>query len=578
MPVPTLVMESNTDANPVVTKHQAVMYCCKYCSKHKRRMGHSSALFEVLGDMEKKDAAGWSKFKDAYEEAKLGGKLHRAFMAEIGEEMCQAEVAHHANRSPEYLCSRPEKHVALFKKTLAINIAKPQKAVQSREASEGATATAAVGQADWSESQGFTMQRSDVDLYENRTCYYFWPEDTAISDRLPVRATPEEQVAAASLWEFFRLVRFHGGKHPYLEWQPHNNLPIVIISPEVRLTEGADFAFGARWALMQHHPWHKRTHFMNMSEEDVKKTFREWRLSAECPWYVKEKYLEDNGRRAGGGAGPIGASEKQDKESKLLSKEAYRARLSELLAAEDFAGAALLKSLHEHLGFDASEQEDDEVEAEQSSTDAESTQEVECTRVLRMLYKGNMEEVARQDAASQKAKAFNCKHGYYKKTRVTAVAQECASVHPGAGAMNVYEDSSDEEAYTGEQRKARHIQGAIASCQFGPSTAKQNHWRIKRSSSHSRSLSSDRGSSSLVRGSRGSKLLLQLLLPLLLLLLLLMLLKLLLLLSAVCCCFCCCCCCCIPQKLLQLFLLLLLLLLLLSLSGASEAPRIAPEV
>ena len=43
--------------------------------------------------------------------SQLGTKLHRAFMAEVGEEVCQAEVAHHANKSPEYLCSRPEKHV-----------------------------------------------------------------------------------------------------------------------------------------------------------------------------------------------------------------------------------------------------------------------------------------------------------------------------------------------------------------------------------------------------------------------------------------------------------------------------------
>jgi len=30
------------------------------------------------------------------EESKLGTRLHRAFMGEVGEEMCQAEVAHHA--------------------------------------------------------------------------------------------------------------------------------------------------------------------------------------------------------------------------------------------------------------------------------------------------------------------------------------------------------------------------------------------------------------------------------------------------------------------------------------------------
>ena len=42
-------------------------------------------------------------------------------MTEIGEEMCQAEVAHHTNRAPEFLCSRPEKAVYFYKKALALN-------------------------------------------------------------------------------------------------------------------------------------------------------------------------------------------------------------------------------------------------------------------------------------------------------------------------------------------------------------------------------------------------------------------------------------------------------------------------
>ena len=32
---------------------------------------------------------------------KLGSKIHRAFLTEIGEELCQTEVAHHANGCPE---------------------------------------------------------------------------------------------------------------------------------------------------------------------------------------------------------------------------------------------------------------------------------------------------------------------------------------------------------------------------------------------------------------------------------------------------------------------------------------------
>ena len=35
--------------------------------------------------------------------------------------MSQAEVAHHANKAPEYLCSRPEKYVHFYKKALALS-------------------------------------------------------------------------------------------------------------------------------------------------------------------------------------------------------------------------------------------------------------------------------------------------------------------------------------------------------------------------------------------------------------------------------------------------------------------------
>ena len=41
-------------------------------------------------------------------------------MAEIGEEMCQAEVAHHADKCLEYFCSRPVEYVHIYKKALGI--------------------------------------------------------------------------------------------------------------------------------------------------------------------------------------------------------------------------------------------------------------------------------------------------------------------------------------------------------------------------------------------------------------------------------------------------------------------------
>ena len=57
---------------------------------------------------------------DSMSEPTLGSKLHKAFMAEIGDEMCQAEVAHHANKCPEYFCSRPVSHAHIYKKALGL--------------------------------------------------------------------------------------------------------------------------------------------------------------------------------------------------------------------------------------------------------------------------------------------------------------------------------------------------------------------------------------------------------------------------------------------------------------------------
>ena len=78
-------------------------------------------MHEVMEDMERHDKSAKEKYGDGFEPRKLGGKLHRAFMDEIGEEMCQAEVAHHAQRLPEYFCSRPEKHIHVYKPLLAVD-------------------------------------------------------------------------------------------------------------------------------------------------------------------------------------------------------------------------------------------------------------------------------------------------------------------------------------------------------------------------------------------------------------------------------------------------------------------------
>ena len=120
MPPVSFFNQSNTDAQPVVTKHQSEMYLCKYCAKKKENLGARATLFDVLDDMEQKNKAASGSCGDNAWQATLGTKMHKAFMAEISEEMCQAEVARHANKCPECFCSRPVKYVHIYKKALAI--------------------------------------------------------------------------------------------------------------------------------------------------------------------------------------------------------------------------------------------------------------------------------------------------------------------------------------------------------------------------------------------------------------------------------------------------------------------------
>ena len=151
-----------------------------------------------------------------------------------------------------------------------------------------------------------------MDLYERRFSYAF-AEGTPLSRHLPVGSTPEAQVAACSLWEFFVLVRYKGGYEPYFEWHEENCLPVVVLSPVIKLTEGPDLPFGARWCLMQHYPWRDRKRFLDMTDTNVAEYFREWRSSDACPWYIKEQYINENGRRARGGAGPTTSRSARDK-------------------------------------------------------------------------------------------------------------------------------------------------------------------------------------------------------------------------------------------------------------------------
>ena len=83
-------------------------------------------------------------------------------------------------------------------------------------------------------------------------------------------------------------------------------MPIVMMSPVLNLREGADFAFGARWALMQHHPWTDRDQFLGMDDDSIKAYFRAWAEGGSdssrppCPWYVIEQYERENSKRLRG--------------------------------------------------------------------------------------------------------------------------------------------------------------------------------------------------------------------------------------------------------------------------------------
>ena len=167
-----------------------------------------------------------------------------------------------------------------------------------------------------------------MELYERRSFYSFWPYDTPISPHLPPKATPEQQVAAASLWDFFRLVKFRGGRQPHFQWHEAATWPIVVMSPVVKLTEGPDFAFGARWALMQYRPWSDRREFLDMSDGQVKEAFREWRQTDDCPWHVKQQYLQENGRRVRGGAGGAGKRSRGCPNNAAMAPADYEAKLA----------------------------------------------------------------------------------------------------------------------------------------------------------------------------------------------------------------------------------------------------------
>ena len=91
-------------------------------------------------------------------------------------------------------------------------------------------------------------------------------------------------------------------------------------------------------------------------------------------------------------------------------------------------------------------------ETEESSSGESARERKEDTRVLKMLYEGNIAEANRREEQQRKSWIANHRHDFYRQTRCTSTAQEECSAMP-AGVMNTHEDSDDDDAYGGEQKE-----------------------------------------------------------------------------------------------------------------------------
>ena len=166
-----------------------------------------------------------------------------------------------------------------------------------------------------------------------------------------------------------------------------------------------------------------------MDEDAVKETFRAWIEQPDCPWYVKEQWETENNRKLRG----VGkTSRRKQGVDGAMSQQAYREKLDQLVAAADYAGAADLKAAYEKQEekshkraadeeeHDDKEKEEDadgegedeeeeekEVASDTEESSAEETNANEETRVLKMLYRGNMEELNKGEEQVRKAKVFN---------------------------------------------------------------------------------------------------------------------------------------------------------------------------
>ena len=133
--------------------------------------------------------------------------------------------------------------------------------------------------------------------------------------------------------------------------------------------------------------------------------FRQWvdgRQDVPCPWYVEEEYYSAN-------------------------NHARRVRRSRAKPDPKQTDAnADHQDTHLEGGEAATETEpstDEEAKMKHIEPDADD-------RILKMLYKGNIEEANRKEAQTRKSHCVNHKHNVYRHTRCTSAAQEEQSALP----------------------------------------------------------------------------------------------------------------------------------------------------
>ena len=130
----------------------------------------------------------------------------------------------------------------------------------------------------------------------------------------------------------------------------------------------------------------------------------------------------------------------------------------ELIRNADYVGAASVKKKLDALLSDLVADDDDDDDWGEGASDTEGSDSGEelapqATKLLRQLRgAAKMEELDRSSEVQRKSTVVRSKHNFYKQTKVTSHAQEEQSALP-AGVTNVYEDSTDEEEFTGEQKE-----------------------------------------------------------------------------------------------------------------------------